>query len=114
VARGLDRFTEIQAVHLDDVYDLPQSVSDVQWIGDAGDAGWIGVTQNFKIGHNEVEMETIRQHRTKVFSLCRADYPPITWGLVLGRNLLRIHRRVKRDEGCFWRISERPPIKDLP
>ena len=109
----MDRFDEIHAVALKDLYDDPEHVGDDQWIADAGDYGWCGLTQNPFIGKDDYERSVIIRHRTRVFSLSRADYPVVTQGLIVGRNLMRFYRRLPRDEGCFWRISERPPLKDI-
>lgn len=96
-----------------DVYNFPEHVEDVQWLADIGQAGWIGATQNFKIPWNPPEHDAIMRHDAKVFSLSRADLPGLTQGLIFGRNLTRIYRRESADGGCFWRISERPPRRDI-
>lgn len=114
VAHGLDRFDEVHAVALVDVYKHAEGVPDTQWIADAGDRGWCAVTQNKFIFKSPTEVGAIIGHDTKVFSLARADWPSLTQGLVIGRNFLRILNRTRQSGGCFWRISERDPLRDLP
>jgi len=113
VAQGLDRFDWIHAAALVDLYTHAEHVPDVQFLEDAGQAGWCVVTQNPKMAFNPPEADVIRQHGTHVFCLARADYPPITQGLILGRNILRIRRRIALSSGCFWRVSERDPRRDI-
>lgn len=113
VAVGLDKFDEIHAVHLSAVYDDALRVADTQWIKDAGRSGWVGLTQNFKLPQVQREADAIVRFGTKVFSLSRADLPAASQGLVVGHNLRRIYRRIERGGGCFWRISERGPRKDI-
>lgn len=109
----MDKFDEIHAVALERCYDDAEHVQDVQWIADAGEHGWSVITQNFRLPQVQKESAAIQQHGTKVFCLSKADYPAITQGLIVGRNLIRIYRRSQRRPGCFWRISERPPLKDI-
>lgn len=106
----------MHAVSLRDLYDDhdAQRVTDVQWIADAGQEGWAALTQNFRISQNPLEREAILRNGTKIYSFPRADWNQTTQGLVVGRNLLRMFRRDQRSDGCFWRISERAPVKDIP
>jgi hypothetical protein len=100
-------------VALTDVYTHAEEVPDVQFLADAGQAGWCVVTQNPRMRFNDPEIDAIRRHATKVFCLTRADYPPVTQGLILGRHIMRFRRRIRGAGGCFWRVSERDPLRDL-
>jgi predicted nuclease of predicted toxin-antitoxin system len=113
VAAGLDRFDWIHAVALFDVYTHDERVEDVQFIKDAGLANWCVVTQNPRMVRNQQEAAAIHRFGTQVFCLARADYSPVTQGLILGRNIMRIRRRAKVPGACFWRISEREPRRDI-
>jgi hypothetical protein len=95
------------------VYAEAEWVPDAVFLEDAGKAGWCVVTQNPKMGKNPPEVIAIEQHATKVFCLSRADYPPVTQGLILGRHILRMRNRIERPGGCFWRVSERDPLRDV-
>lgn len=114
-AEALNKSPEITACHLRDVYgETPgHFVPDTQWLKDCGEAGWIAITQNFKIGHVPSEVDAITAAGTKVFSLSRANLPPHEQGLVVGRYLLRMIRRARREDGCFWRIHLERTWKDL-
>jgi hypothetical protein len=101
---------------LSDVYgeSAGHIVPDVQWIEDCGKLGWVAVTKNPKIGHTPVEIDAIVEHRTRVFSIAKADLTREENGLILGRHLLRMIRRSGRRDGCFWRLYLGEPKKDLP
>jgi predicted nuclease of predicted toxin-antitoxin system len=115
LVKALNKSPEITACHLHDVYGVKpgELVEDVQWIADCGREGWIVVTQNKFMKKVTRELEAIENHRTKVFSLTSADLPQSEQGLVVGRNLLRMIRRDKRDSGCFWRINLAGTRKDI-
>lgn len=113
MAKGLNRFDEIHAVHMQDIYTHPEAVQDVQWLADSGDAGWFGVTQNLNIPQVPRERAAIIAHGARVYCLARADYPPITQGLIFGRNFVRMKRANNRPGPGFWRVSERPPLRDI-
>jgi hypothetical protein len=114
VAAGLFRLDNVTVAHMNSVYDRPEDVKDEQWIADTGAAGWVTFTQNFKMWKVENETSAILDHGARVFSLTNAELPIFSQGYVFGANFRRIRNRVKDRTGCLWRISERPPRKDLP
>lgn len=115
LVKALNKSPEIMACHLHDVYGVKpgELVEDVQWIADCGREGWTALTQNkfmMKVPH---ELDAIKQHKARVFSFTAADLGSVEQGLVVGRNILRIVRRDRRNAGCFWRISLHSTRKDI-
>lgn len=100
---------------LADVFpDRAQQVSDVEWIQYAGERGWIVLTANPTMCRNIAELEAIRLHGARVFSLGSAQEVTAVRGLVFGRWWLSMMRRARRPSGCFWRLYfGRPPIKTI-
>jgi hypothetical protein len=112
---ALNKSPEIHACSLRDVYgERPgHFVEDIRWIRDCGKAGWVALTQNFTIGRTPTEVDAIEKWETKVFSLSKADLPAHEQGLIVGRNLIRMVRRTRRDGGCFWRMRLEDPLRDI-
>lgn len=104
LARGLRTFG-FHVVTLDDVYgDDGQRVEDVQWITDAGRHGYIAITANPAIVFVAHERAAVLAAGTKVFCIGNPQQTRDGRALIVGRHLLRILRRARRDGPCFWRL----------
>ena len=111
IAEGLHRFG-YNVKHMKDVYpDDGQQEADVDWIAEAARNGWIILTQDAQIWQNEKEREAIVQSGAKVFCLHKSQLKTADKGLLIGRHLLNILRRGRRDGPCFWKLSPIQPIK---
>jgi hypothetical protein len=78
-----------------------------------GEAGWAVLTQNPRMWQVPDERNCILEHRTRVFSLDDPNASKTLKGLVLGRHLLSIRRRLRRPDPCFWRLRLQQVRKDL-
>lgn len=114
IATGLSRFKGFQGVFLDTVFTNSPLTQDEQFLGAAGEHGWAVFTQNDKMRLNPVQMEVIETMGTKVFTLTNSHLGADGGGLVFGRWLLTISRRIERPEPCFWRLYEDRKQHDLP
>lgn len=112
-ARSIDRFDRFRAAHLEQVYDNAASTLDVDFLTAAGDAGWAVFTQNPEMRRTPPEMQVILEHGTRVFTLANAQLPEAGKGMLFGRHLVSIRRRLERDGPCFWRLYEDRKSRDV-
>lgn len=114
VAEALRRFG--LTVHtMADVYpDDGQDIDDTTWIRDAGQNGWIVLTQDQKIRERPSEIGAVMDHGAKVFCLHTQNLKAPAKTLYYGRHLLPILRRARRQGACFWRIRPEMTVKDIP
>ena len=101
-------------MHLTDVYDDAPNTPDVRFLADAGDAGWSVFTQNWTMFRVPLEWEAIQAHQTKVFTLTNATLTDPGKGLMFGRHLVSIRRRMSKPGPCFWRLYEERKDYRLP
>lgn len=113
VARSLNRFNRFVAAHLSEVYDNNERTQDVEFLAAAGDAGWAVFTQNFDMRKTPPEMQAIRDHGTRVFTLTAANLPDAGKGMLFGRHLISMRRRLEKPGPCFWRLYEERKTYDL-
>jgi hypothetical protein len=92
---------------------VAQDLADVDFLANAGDAGWGVLTQNPRMWQVPDERNCMLEHRTRVFSLDDPNASKTLKGLVLGRHILSIRRRLRRDAPCFWRLRLQHVRKDL-
>ena len=90
-----------------------QGLEDVTFLTEAGERGWGVLTQNPRMWQVPQERNCITEHRTRVFSLDDPNANKTLKGLVLGRHLLSIRRRLGRLVPCFWRLRLYSPRKEL-
>ena len=95
------------------VFSDDAKTQDEQFLGAAGEAGWAVFTQNDKMLRNPAQMRTIRANDTKLFTLTNSHLGADGGGLVLGRWLLTIRRRMVQPGSCFWRLYEDKKIHDI-
>ncbi len=99
---------------LDGLYGLPlhehygddraQRLEDITFLTEAGQRGWGVLTQNPRMWRVPQERRGILDNATRVFSLDDPNASKTLKGLVLGRHLLSIRRRLQRHGACFWRL----------
>lgn len=97
--------------HYDD--DAAQQLEDVTFLAEAGQRGWGVLTQNPRMWQVPQERACIIDNRTRVFSLDDPNASKTLKGLVLGRHLLSVQRRLHRQDPCFWRLRLQAVRKDL-
>lgn len=90
-----------------------QRLSDVTFLAEAGEQGWGVLTQNPRMWQVPHERSCITNSHTRVFSLDDPNANKTLKGLVLGRHILSIRRRLKRQDACFWRLRLQSVRKDL-
>ncbi|MFF5325362.1 hypothetical protein ACFY2Y_16790 [Janibacter hoylei] len=90
-----------------------QQLADVTFLAEAGQRGWGVLTQNPRMWQVPQERDCIIESGTRVFSLDDPNANKTLKGLVLGRHLLSIRRRLKRQDPCFWRLRLQNVRKDL-
>ncbi len=90
-----------------------EAVADETFLQDAGNRGWVVLTQNFRMWRVPAERQAILSSNTRVFSLGKADLPLIAKGLVFGRYFGSIRKRGRREDPCFWRLHLSHVNKDL-
>lgn len=113
LAVGLSRFKGFQGEQLATVFTNHSHTQDVQFIEAAGEHGWAVFTQNDKMLKNPAEMEAIRQSEAKVFTLTNSHLGLDGAGLVFGRWLVTIRRRLDQPGPCFWRLYEDRKVHDI-
>ena len=114
LSTGLCRFKGFRAVFLDEVFTNHSRTEDVQFLGAAGEHGWSVFTQNDEMLRNPVEMRTVRAEGTKVFTLTNSHLGAEGGGLVFGRWLVTIRRRIEKPGACFWSLYEDRKNHDIP
>lgn len=90
-----------------------QHLEDVTFLKEAGHHGWGILTQNPRMWQVPHERECINSSGTRVFTLDDPSASKTLKGLVLGRHLLSIRRRLARSDACFWRLRLQGVRKDL-
>lgn len=93
--------------------DAAQQLADVTFLAEAGVRGWGVLTQNPRMWRVPQERAAIVDHHTRVFSLDDPSASKTLKGLVLGRHLLSIRRRLARRDACFWRLRLQAVRKEL-
>lgn len=94
--------------------EVSQGLADVTFLAEAGQQNWGVLTQNPRMWRVPQERSSITANSTRVFSLDNPNASKTLKGLVLGRHLLSIRRRLKRRDACFWRLQLQTTRKDLP
>lgn len=114
VGRALNHF-DISYQTLAAVYgaDRAQSVTDVEWIRDSAENGWVALTQNFKIPRVEHEAEAILSSGARILCYHKANLTKEAKSLVLGRHMLAVRRAFDHTGAAFWRISPRNVLRDI-
>lgn len=114
LARTFARFNGVQAVDLREVYTDDQFTPDTQFLLDAGRHGWGVLTQNDAMLREPDEMAAIREAHTRLFTLTSSQLTAAGKGVLFGRHLLSINRRMRVGPGpCFWRLYEHRIQKDI-
>lgn len=115
LAVELAKIPKVTARTLADIYgpEEAQTLADVVFLAEAGQQGWIVLTQDLRMWRNPVEQAVIVDNGTQVFALGSAQLTAVGKGFVIGRRYTSIMRRHRRSGACFWRIySERETKKD--
>lgn len=110
---GMNRFKGFRAVALDEVFSNHSRTEDEQFLGAAGEYGWSVFTQNDKMIRNPVQMALIQSEGAKVFTLTNSHLGADGGGLVFGRWLVTIRRRIAEPGPCFWRLYEDRKTHDI-
>lgn len=115
VAYEISKMDGLHGIPLRDHYgdDHAQRLEDTTFLAEAGRRGWGVLTQNPRMWQVPQERSCIIENRTRVFSLDDSNASKTLKGLVLGRHLLSIRRRLLRPEPCFWRLRLQAVRKDL-
>lgn len=115
VAYEISKMDGLHAVPLRDQYgdNTAQRLEDVTFLAEAGQRGWGVLTQNPRMWQVPQERSCIIVNHARVFSLDDPNASKTLKGLVLGRHLLSIRRRLHRQDPCFWRIRLQAVRKDL-
>lgn len=90
-----------------------QALEDISFLTEAGRRGWGVLTQNPRMWQVPQERACIIEKHVRVFSLDDPNASKTLKGLVLGRHLLSIRRRLRRPDPCFWRLRLQGVRKDL-
>lgn len=93
--------------------DTAQQLEDITFLAEAGRRGWGVLTQNPRMWQVLQERECIVDNGTRVFSLDDPNASKTLKGLVLGRHLLSVRRRLLRPDPCFWRLRLQAVRKEL-
>jgi hypothetical protein len=104
------------AVHLDDLMPTAEgeSIPDVTWIEYVGKHRWIALAVNPDMRKVPLEMDAIRNHGARVFSLGSAQVNLEMRAFIIGRHWASIVRRAQRPGPCFWRLyADRDTIKTI-
>lgn len=92
---------------------IAQALQDVDFLEAAGRHGWGVLTQNVRMWRTPPERTVIEAHGVRVFCLASSQLTRQGQGLVVGRHLLSIRRRLTRGGACFWRIHANGKVTDL-
>ncbi len=104
IIRALNHF-QITVRTLEDVYPgRSEDVQDVEWIRDCGQHGWLGLTQNFLIGHTPIEKAAIRESGAQVVTYTSANLAADTRAMIYGRHLLTIRRHCRVPGPGLWKL----------
>jgi hypothetical protein len=115
VAYEISKMDGLYGIPLRDHYgdNTAQALEDITFLTEAGTLGWGVLTQNPRMWQVPQERACIVEGRTRVFSLDDPNASKTLKGLVLGRHLLTIRRRLQRPDPCFWRLRLQATRKDL-
>lgn len=115
LASAVDMADGLRVASLADIYgdSTAQALQDVQFLEDAGRRGWGVLTQNVRMWRTPPERQVIEARDVRVFCLASSQLTRQGQGLVVGRHLLSIRRRLKRTDACFWRIHLNGKVTDL-
>lgn len=115
VAYELTKMDNFYGIPLKDQYGEQdaQQLADVDFLAEAGQWGWGVLTQNPRMWQVPLERDCIVANRTRVFSLDNPNANRTLKGMVLGRHLLSIRRRMRREDPCFWRLRVQDVRKEL-
>lgn len=116
IAHEVSKLDGLYGIPLRDHYgdEVAQQLEDVTFLAEAGQRGWGVLTQNPRMWQVPHERACIVDNGTRVFSLDNPNASKILKGLVLGRRLLSVRRRLKHADACFWRLRLQVVRKDLP
>ncbi len=81
-----------------------QALEDITFLTEAGRRGWGVLTQNPRMWQVPQERACIIENHVRVVSLDDPNASKTLKGIVLGRHLLSIRRRLRRPDPCFWRL----------
>ena len=113
IAREISKMDGIHGIALAEHYgdEVAHRLTDVTFLTEAGDHGWGVLTQNPRMWQVPDERTCIIEHRTRVFSLDDPNASKTLKGLVLGRHILSIRRRMRHripaSGGCGCSTSAR-------
>ena len=81
-----------------DVYGerIGQGLNDEEWIGDAGQNGWVVLMKDAKVRYRPAELQTLIDHRVRAFCLTNANLRGAEQAERLLANLARIVRVAER------------------
>ncbi len=115
IAYEISKMDGLYGIPLRDHYgdEIPQQVADITFLAEGGRREWGVLTQNPRMWRVPQERDCIVSSRTRVFSLDSANASQTLKGLVLGRHLLSIRRRLHRHDPCLWRLRLHAVRKDL-
>lgn len=115
VAYEISKLDGLYGVPLRDHYgdETAQQLEDITFLTEAGQCGWGVLTQNPRMWQVPQERTCIIDNGTRVYSLDDPNASKTLEGLVLGRHLLSVRRRLQRPNPCFWRLRLQAVRKDL-
>ncbi len=115
VAYEVSKFDGLYGIPLAEHYGeaVAQQLADVTFLTDAGQSGWGVLTQNPRMWRVPQERACIIDNLTRVFSLDDPNASRTLKGIVIGRHLMSIRRRLGRPDPCFWRLRIQAVRKDL-
>ena len=102
VSLAIGHFKDFQGAYLHDVFTNATATEDVQFLSAAGHHGWCVFTQNPDMVEVDDERDAVERNGTKVFCLAEATYGLEGTGMIFGRHLLTIRRRLNQPGECFW------------
>ena len=115
VAYEVSKLEGLYGIPLSEHYgdETAQQLEDVEFLATAGQQGWAVLTQNPRMWQIPHERDCILSNHTRVFALDNPNASKTLKGIVLGRHLLSLRRRLNRDDPCFWRLRLQAVKKDL-
>jgi PIN like domain len=115
VALEISKMDGLYGIALHEHYgnEAAQHLADITFLAEAGRQGWGVLTQNPRMWQVPQERACIIENHTRVFSLDDPNGSKTLKGLVLGRHLLSVRRRMSRVGPCFWRLRLQAVRKDL-
>jgi PIN like domain len=103
IALEISKMDGLYGIALNEHYGdaVAQTLADVTFLAEAVAHGWGVLTQNPRMWQVPHERDCIIAHSTRVFSLDDPNASKTLKGLVLGRHILSIRRRLQRPDPCF-------------